>query len=297
MKNFLLALILVLFITSISYTQNVPSYIPTDNLFGWWPFNGNANDESGNGNNGIVNGATLTTDRYGLSNKAYSFNGINQFIGVALTDSLNIASYSGITFSAWVSLNNLASYSTLFDFYGANGGFGLIYKSNIQRISALNAKAYQNPLIELTSLIQPPSNTWIYVLFTVNFNTSISQLYINGVLQSQSTTNPFLPNLGYIGIGRWTDVIPWYASGKLDEIGIWTRAFSAEEVSQVFTSTIKGNIGVNTVEPQRNLHVKDVMRLEPRNQSPESPKEGDIYYDAILKKLRVFDGAAWQNCW
>jgi hypothetical protein len=43
--------------------QNVPAYVPTNGLVGWWPFNGNANDESGNGNHGTVNGATLTADR------------------------------------------------------------------------------------------------------------------------------------------------------------------------------------------------------------------------------------------
>ena len=48
----------------------VPSYVPTNGLVGYWPFNGNANDESGNGNNGTVNGATLTTDRFGNSNSA-----------------------------------------------------------------------------------------------------------------------------------------------------------------------------------------------------------------------------------
>jgi hypothetical protein len=42
-------------------------------LVGYWPFNGNANDESGNGNHGTVNGATLTTDRFGNAGKAYSF--------------------------------------------------------------------------------------------------------------------------------------------------------------------------------------------------------------------------------
>jgi hypothetical protein len=45
-----------------SFAQ-VPSYVPTNGLVGYWPFNGNANDASVNGNNGTVNGATLTTDR------------------------------------------------------------------------------------------------------------------------------------------------------------------------------------------------------------------------------------------
>ncbi|MFM7328180.1 MAG: hypothetical protein ACKO3B_05545, partial [Bacteroidota bacterium] len=53
--------------------QQIPPYIPTEALVGWWPFNGNAKDESGNGSDGVVSGATLATDRFGLSNACYSF--------------------------------------------------------------------------------------------------------------------------------------------------------------------------------------------------------------------------------
>ena len=49
----------------------LPDYPPTEGLVGWWPFNGNANDESGNGNDGVVNGATLIEDRDGNPNAAY----------------------------------------------------------------------------------------------------------------------------------------------------------------------------------------------------------------------------------
>ena len=69
----LILLFSVLF-TTMSFAQ-VPSYVPTSGLVGYWPFNGNANDESGNGNNGTVNGATLTTDRFGNAGKAYGFDG------------------------------------------------------------------------------------------------------------------------------------------------------------------------------------------------------------------------------
>lgn len=47
----------------------------TNGLTAYYPFNGNANDASGNGNNGTVNGATLTADRFGNANSAYRFNG------------------------------------------------------------------------------------------------------------------------------------------------------------------------------------------------------------------------------
>jgi len=64
-----------LFLTS-SFAQ-----APTVGLVGYYPFDGNANDMSGNSNHGIPqNGVTLTTDRFGNANKAYSFDGMNDFI-------------------------------------------------------------------------------------------------------------------------------------------------------------------------------------------------------------------------
>ena len=63
----------ILSITTFAVQAQVPSYVPTNGLVGWWPFNGNANDESGNGNNGTVNGANLTAGKTGISNTAYQF--------------------------------------------------------------------------------------------------------------------------------------------------------------------------------------------------------------------------------
>ena len=73
MKNKLLLLAMGFALTTQLIIAQVPSYVPTNGLVGYWPFNGNANDESGNGNNGIVNGATLSSDRYGNAGKSYSF--------------------------------------------------------------------------------------------------------------------------------------------------------------------------------------------------------------------------------
>ena len=69
--------IVAFLISHLSFAQVCSkSQLPTNlqnGLVAFYPFCGNANDESGNGNNGTVNGATLTTDRFGNLNSAYSF--------------------------------------------------------------------------------------------------------------------------------------------------------------------------------------------------------------------------------
>ena len=78
----------------------VPSYVPTNGLVGYWPFNGNANDESGNGNNGTVNGAVLTSDRFENANNAYFFDGQDDYI------SCNpLLGLQEVTISVWLNKN------------------------------------------------------------------------------------------------------------------------------------------------------------------------------------------------
>jgi hypothetical protein len=78
MKSILTSLFSLVLCASLH--AQLPSYVPADGLAGWWPFNGNANDESGNGNDGVVNGATLAEDRFGNAGSAYSFDGELDFI-------------------------------------------------------------------------------------------------------------------------------------------------------------------------------------------------------------------------
>ena len=54
--------------------------IPTSGMVSYYPFNGNANDESTNNFNGTVIGASLTFDRFNQPNSAYNFDGIDDYI-------------------------------------------------------------------------------------------------------------------------------------------------------------------------------------------------------------------------
>ena len=109
MKRYLLLFIFLS--VNASLVAQIPSYIPTDGLVAWYPFNGNANDESGNGNSGTVNGATLTTDKDGNENSAYIFDGVDDYID--LGDYI-FNSPSQFSISLWVKLNELQKFSYIF---------------------------------------------------------------------------------------------------------------------------------------------------------------------------------------
>ena len=70
-------------------------------LVAYYPFNGNANDESGNGNDGEVNGATLAEDRNGETAKAYSFDGDDDLMTFQNPELNLIDGYSISLWSRW----------------------------------------------------------------------------------------------------------------------------------------------------------------------------------------------------
>ncbi len=83
-----------------------------DGLAAYWSFDGNANDGSGNGNNGTVYGASLTSDRFGTANSAVSFDGVNDFISFSDVmdnswDNVFAGQDKGFTISAWIRPNEL----------------------------------------------------------------------------------------------------------------------------------------------------------------------------------------------
>jgi len=131
MKKQILFSLLSLF--SLSVFAQIPNYVPANGLVGWWPFNGNANDESGNGNNGTVNGATLTSDRFGNSNMAYSFDGMNDNIEIIDNPSFSFFLNSSYSVNIWFNLISLGSTQA---FIGQGDGDGL-NQNRFWRISFL----------------------------------------------------------------------------------------------------------------------------------------------------------------
>ncbi len=249
MKKLLLILCLALSTTAFS---QVPSYVPTSGLVGWWPFTGNAIDESVNTNDGTVNGATLTTDRFGNVNKAYNFDGIDDYI---LLNSLNNIQYKPITYSIWVNADSLETI-----IYPLGGGRVIIgrdqsgyYDQGAVMIMHYPAGGIDNEFSYYigqsvsNSNYTPPLNIWTHFVFTINAMDSV-KFYINSNLVSQQ----YYPTAGnaninfLIGAGNGR----FFWNGKLDDIGIWNRALTPCEIKGLYqsgTSSMTVNASSSTI--------------------------------------------------
>ena len=250
------ALLICLSLLVSSYIQaQVPSYVPTDGLVGYWPFNGNANDESGNGNDGTVNGASSDIDRFDNPNQCYKFNkSENDFI------SGNISGIYGNqrTISLWMAHNlgiNAGTSSSenewLFAFGTESPTEFLIAGIYTVSPSLISFGKYNSPL-PLILTTASLTTGWIHYVFVQNGNSYL--LYVNGVLFGSYTSEIINTqnSIGQYVFGKqW--VYDEYLNARLDDIGIWNRALTQSEIQALYIgcsvapTTVAGSVNPFTL--------------------------------------------------
>lgn len=204
-------------------------------LVGWWPFSGNAKDNTPYGDNGTVNGATLTTDRHGAPNSAYSFNGSSSYINLGTPAELEglqvpvtIAGWFYMTSTSPANKPIYAAYSAasggdLWSMIRVDGGNLLYYTSN-------SSGAYQS-----FGSMSPSTNAWHFFAVTVSGTVASPSvtIYLDGSNQSTSLSSlDSSPSLTVpIYIGGDASVSGERFPGVIDEIHVYNRALSAAEVS------------------------------------------------------------------
>jgi hypothetical protein len=233
----------------------VPSYVPSNGLVGWWPFNGNANDESGNGNNGTVNGATLTTDRFGNANQAYSFDGVDDLISANLSQNLDL----NWSFSLWFNKDNLSSFvsqnvvgfglddccfgSPSIGLNGIGASQCIDLTQNPERVYIFDGTSECNNVTILDSLIR---NQWFHMLIVKQNN--IFNFYLNNALSS-SVNNLNFNIFSDIFLGNRHLFSFQFYEGKIDDISIWNRALTECEIQDLYNSQLgsfsNANVSVN----------------------------------------------------
>ena len=221
----------LLLTASTSYVQ--AQAIITNGLIAYYPLNGTLNDASGNGHNGVLNGAALTstTNQAGITNGAFHFGG-NSYISVTPTPFLVSSNW---TISFWWTLdagnnnpNNLVSTGS-----DAGGGVDIRYVGSDSQQwqlivngneSALYFNATNNP------------NNWN--MWTCTKNGQAYQQFLNGTLVNANTVSGPPTDAGSLWFGQHENGNNYNLNGSLGDILVYNRALSSNEIQQLYMATL-----------------------------------------------------------
>jgi hypothetical protein len=215
--------------------QNIPSYVPKNGLVAWYPFNGNANDESGNKHHGTIIGATPTVDRFGKGNKAYYF----EKDSIQANIENLVVNNSAVSVTGWFKSNvpivngwpdftkNIEYKSFIFN-YGNSSDKKSLYSFIINKGYLFISN---NNYINLNYQNQYHLNQWHYLAVTYNGDTI--NTYINGIL----LTNGYGSNVGVkLNVLNTIFTIGKDFLGTLDDISVHNRVLTGTEINKLYNS-------------------------------------------------------------
>ncbi|MDZ7260893.1 MAG: T9SS type A sorting domain-containing protein [candidate division KSB1 bacterium] len=196
----------------------------------YYPFNGNANDESGFHHHGTVYGATLVEDRWGNANCAYYFDGVNDFIRVPNHPRLNFQDEISISF--WMKIEefyNREQYPLSHGSWENRWKLSLIPEKRIRWTVKTD-----RGIKDLDSGTQLVTDTYYHI--TALYNGSDFEIYLNGILDSHSSWSGLILKTSIdLTLGQVLPYNPNYNfKGVLDEVRIYDYALSLQEIQNIY---------------------------------------------------------------
>lgn len=230
-------------------------------LVSYYPFNGNDSDNSVSGNHPIINTATLTADRFGNPNGAYSFNGVNSYMRISNNPSINFNKAMSIClwmkpngYYTGLCYNNILMCKGVTDNSPGNAGnYSVRFADYVNGCNSLKDSTQEflwgpDGVPATNQNIQ--TNRWYFVVYTTDgINSS---LYINNKLCHTVNLPAGLTftNNYDLFIGTMNNIsYPYWFKGVMDDIRIYYRGLSRSEVNSLYNicpyPTIKGNVFVD----------------------------------------------------
>ena len=206
----------------------------TSGLVAYYPFDGNASDMSGNGNHGTVHGATSGADRHGMSGKAYTFDGANDYI----QSSSATVTGTAYTITAWIKMNQSSNGPIVTLGYGGNLLKNLAFLAEVgQRlhIGTPGANGISGSSVNISV------GEWTQTIVTSgDYAQNQTFFYANGIKYSATSKSganyPFPLNNSSASIGKYVSTANTitFFSGSIDEVRIYDRALSNAEVASLY---------------------------------------------------------------
>jgi len=206
----------------------------TTNLVGFYQFNGNANDSSGNSIHGNNFGVTETTDRFGNASSAYYFDGNNDYITIADNDLYDFGENVSFTISLWVKTTQ-TDYSRLLQKRNYSGNFYSINKHSSGCPGVAMSNNHPEHYVTGSSSIAINDDNWHLVTLVRDVTESNIKFYVNKEHEILFTNHNYATSNGaIINIGRYFNGTIDYFEGRLDDIRFYRRALSDSDIEELY---------------------------------------------------------------
>ena len=241
--NIYLLLLVSLFLFGCSYAGK-PTFKTCqdvcDGLVGYYPFFGNADDASGNGNNGNIFNASLTKDRDENDNSAYLFNGKDSYITFP-----TIKIHKSFTLSIILNPNSYPMesgdccpmFAIVWDMDPRDRWNGINYMGNRSGDNGIAFNVLSAGGHQASYYTDHRKNIYYHLTGVYNSKKDIAEVYINGVRKGASSMegDKIEFNGLKIGIRDVNDLMrPAAFNGVIDEVRVYDRALSSEEIYKIF---------------------------------------------------------------
>jgi hypothetical protein len=269
-----------------SFNKNVAVY----------QFEDNADDSSGNGNNGTASGVTYVTGKFG---KAASFDGTNDEI----TFSSGIVPAGASSISFWYNANGNTGLQYIMGNGIATASKGVtVYFSEISTgnhsFGALVAKGTSSLAGHTTGTTVYSTSSWHHVVCTWDGTASSNALkvYANGSLIAQGTSDTSSASIGtYNNFNIGGVDTTNFAAGLVDQTRIYSKVLSSEEVTTLYVDETTSTASSTTIIPGTSCLAYYPLDYDGQDKSTnyngtetavEFVQNGKINYSAL------FDGVA-----
>lgn len=231
-------------------SQKAVSLNKDSGLTAYYPFNDNANDESALQNNGTVHGARLAADRFGKLNRAFHFNGVDNYIQIGSPVLPEPPFSISLWFNAYVSkpddqyiMNNGRHPGASHGWYclltGGNTVTDPSRSSWPKRGIQCGVSTSENHCLTIVTKESMTLGQWYHVVWVWDGSADVSHmsLYIDGKLApvlGDSRVCDGHNGLNNMRIGASSDISPTgFFNGQIDDIRIYNRVLSAGEIQQL----------------------------------------------------------------
>ncbi|MCG8310100.1 MAG: hypothetical protein MI975_22070, partial [Cytophagales bacterium] len=223
----------------------------SDSLVLYLPFNGNAVDSSTIGHTTHVNGPVPASDRFGNSNSAYQFDGVDDNIEIADDPSLDV---DYLTLSVWIYVDSYTNDARILSRERSTDPkylYSLLLSGTDDKYPQFRL-TLDGTYLKMTSGTAVPLNTWTHLAAT--YDGSKMKIYINGVPDTEQTATGLITGTDFPLYMSKSVSYTRFFHGRIDEVYAYNRALTSSEISELYTlgdlPGVPGSLNTSVIFPQ-----------------------------------------------